>query len=137
VAGVLGCGRARPNEVALAFRQPADDQFVAVLEGPQDKLVGQRVVERDGDPVTRVQVVSGPDVITVPLKETARRKQALAALFSGRTPQPQPRDAGGRYASSTGARTPAPSPESHGDWLGRVVRSRVADVAVASKPPPS
>jgi hypothetical protein len=49
------------NAVALALRQPADDQLVAVLEKSEDQLVGQRVVEGDGDPVTLVQVVAGAD----------------------------------------------------------------------------
>jgi hypothetical protein len=47
--------------LALALRQPVDDQLVAVLEDPEDQLVGQRVVEGEGDPVTLVQVVAGPD----------------------------------------------------------------------------
>ena len=53
--------RTRANVVALAFRQPVDDQLVAVLDEPEYQLVGQRVVEGDGDPVTLVQVVAGPD----------------------------------------------------------------------------
>src|SRR5262245_60113528 len=47
------------NEGTLALGQPVDDQFVAVLEEPEDKLVGQRGVECDRDPMTLVEVVSG------------------------------------------------------------------------------
>jgi hypothetical protein len=42
---------ATPNEVALALGQSVDDQFVTVFEEPEEQVVGQRVVERDGDPV--------------------------------------------------------------------------------------
>ena len=71
---------------------------------------------------------TGPDDLFARASvEKAARKERLLAALSG--PAPQPRDDAGRYASYDGrARTPAPSQESHGDWLGRVVRSPVANV---------
>src|SRR5262249_14627288 len=69
----------RANEVALALRQPVDDQFVTVLEEPEDKLVGQGVVERDGDPVTLVEVVSGSDSGVLGAERLGQRRLALEA----------------------------------------------------------
>jgi hypothetical protein len=98
-------------------------------------LTGSTVEEVEESAVALVKLLGergqaedvGADLFTRAAAQKARRKETLLAALSG--PAPQPRDAGGRYASfDGGARTPAPSPESHGDWLGRVVRSRVADV---------
>jgi hypothetical protein len=47
--------------LALALRQPVNDQLVAVLKEPKDQLVGQRVGEGAGDPATLVQAVARPD----------------------------------------------------------------------------
>jgi hypothetical protein len=60
--------------------------------------------------------------------EKAERKRALAAIFTGRTPQP--RDNHGRFATDFhgGARRPVPPrPETHGQTLTRLLRSREAN----------
>ena len=61
------------------LRQPVDDQFVADLEEPEDQLVGQRVVEGDGDPVTLVQVVARPDGRVLGAERFSQGRLALEA----------------------------------------------------------
>src|SRR2546421_9045314 len=59
-AGVL-VSAAPPDEGSLPGRQPCDHEVVAVLEQLEDRLVGNRPVEGDRDPVALVEVVAGLD----------------------------------------------------------------------------
>ena len=75
------------------------------------------------------------DIFTEALAAKTARKQELLAMFSGRSTERQPRDQAGRFARTSGfdggARpTLPPSPPSHDQWLGEVVRRRRADQGI-------
>lgn len=93
-------------------------------------LIGKRETSGQAEQVTSL------GLFTDVARAQAARKQALVDLFIGRT-QAQQRGADGRYASGGydgGARADGDPPrerESHGQWLGRVLRERRADVGGA------
>jgi hypothetical protein len=73
---------------------------------------------------------SGQGFFADAMAATAARKQAVAALFAGRAPQP--RDEAGRFtkpASFDGGARPfvPPPPPTHDEWLAEVLRTRSAD----------
>jgi hypothetical protein len=101
-----------------------DGTTLAEIEAQADELA--RVIGASG---ARHEpgAAAGADLFTIAAREKARRKASLAALFSGRTPQP--RDESGRFTGfDGGARQPLPvrsDPErEHGELVAQLVSLR-------------
>jgi hypothetical protein len=80
---------------------------------------------------TREKSSSGPsgDLFADVARAQRARRDAIVALFVGR-PAEQPRGDDGRYASFDGGAREQPArvePESHEQWLSRILASRAAD----------
>jgi hypothetical protein len=96
-------------------------------------LVGTTVEELEQSATALAELVGerheqeAPDFFAAAAAAKAERKRALVDLVTGRT-QPQ-RDEQGRYTGfDGGARQSLPAkPESHEQWLVKVLRSRRAD----------
>ena len=105
---------------------------LAEIEAEAGKLA--RLIGASDESRRQESEVAGPDLFGGMAESKASRKQALAALFSGRA---QPRDESGRYATKTasfdgGARqTPRPPPPTHSEWLGEILRTRAADRGIS------
>jgi hypothetical protein len=83
------------------------------------KLLGER---RD-----QGRAADAPDPFTGAAIAKRARQQALAAALTGRTPRP--RDARGRFTGFDGGarQRVARRPETHDEWLVKLLRTRAAD----------
>ena len=69
-----------------------------------------------------------PDFFTGAITVKQARKAALEATFAGRTATPPPAAENESTGFDGGARESVPlRPPSHGQWLGDVIRRRLAD----------
>jgi hypothetical protein len=130
----------RAEAVAARGLDPAAVSFVTgatveQIEASADDLarvIGQREDAQHEQP-------AGSDVFSRAAEDKQRRREAFLSALVGR-PQPQPRDEQGRFASGGfdgGSRTPPPSPpESHEDWLLRLLRTHPADRPGLFQPSP-
>jgi hypothetical protein len=119
--------RARQIELAKALTatpeaEPVDEELARRVDS-----VIERLDELDGQPVGSERV----NAFTAATAGTQQRGTTLLDALLGRTP-PRGGELGPARGFDGGARrTPPPVPETHAETLGRLLRSREADVGRA------